>query len=67
LARFLKASPLDIDAALNLDGGSKAPLAIKTPDFSLLAPSRLEQSARDFIQEDASLLPTVIGVFPRQE
>ncbi len=67
LARFLKASALDIDAALNLDGGSKAQLAIRTPEFSLLAPSTLEQDARDFIQEDASLLPTVIGVFPRQE
>ncbi|MGQ9919990.1 MAG: phosphodiester glycosidase family protein [Desulfobacca sp.] len=67
LARFLKASSLEIDTALNLDGGAKAQLAIKTPEFSLVAPSLLEQSARDLFDEQASLLPTVIGVFPRQE
>ncbi len=67
LAKFLKASPLEIDAALNLDGGSKAQLAIKTPDFSFFAPSSLEQSARELFDVTAPLLPTVIGVFPRQE
>lgn len=67
LAKFLKASSLEIDAALNLDGGAKAQLAVKTPEFSLVVPSSLEQSARDFFDEKASLLPTVIGVFPRQD
>jgi uncharacterized protein YigE (DUF2233 family) len=67
LARFLKTTPLEIDLALNLDGGSKAQLLINTPDFSLTSPSSLEQSARDLFERDASALPTVIGVFPRQE
>ncbi len=67
LARFLKASPLDIDVALNLDGGSKAQLLINTPDFNFSSPSQLEQSARDLFDREASRLPTVIGVFPRQE
>jgi len=67
LARFLKTTPLEIDVALNLDGGSKAQLAIKTPDFTFVAPSLLEQGARDLVKEEASLLPTVIAVFPRQE
>lgn len=67
LAKFLKASSLEIDVALNLDGGSKAQLVIKTPDFTFAAPSSLEQSAREIFNEAASLLPTVIGVFPRQE
>ena len=67
LARFLKTTPLEIDVALNLDGGSKAQLAIKTPDFTYVAPSLLEQEARDLVNKEASLLPTVIAVFPRQE
>lgn len=67
LARFLKASSLDIDMALNLDGGSKAQLLINTADFKLVTPSPLEQSARDLFDREASLLPTVIGVFPRQD
>ncbi len=67
LARFLKASPLEIDTALNLDGGSKAQLAIRTPEFTFTAPSALERRARDWFDDEASLLPTVIGVFPRQE
>ncbi len=53
--------------ALNLDGGSKAQLLINTPDFSFASPSYLEQSAREFFDREASILPTVIGVFPRQE
>jgi len=67
LAKFLKTIPLDIDMALNLDGGSKAQLLINTPDFNFASPSYLEQSAREFFDSDASLLPTVIGVFPRKE
>ncbi|MBM4286819.1 MAG: phosphodiester glycosidase family protein [Deltaproteobacteria bacterium] len=67
LAGFLKNSSLDIDLALNLDGGSKAQLLINTPDFSFASPSYLEQSARAFFDAEALLLPTIIGVFPRQE
>lgn len=67
LAQFLKCSPLDIDMALNLDGGSKSQLLINTPDCSLASPSYLEQSARELFDPEASILPTVIGVFPRQE
>lgn len=67
LAKFLKSSALEIDVALNLDGGSKAQLLISTPDFNFISPSYLEQSAREFFDPETSLLPTVIGVFPRQE
>lgn len=67
LAKFLKSSSLDIDMALNLDGGSKAQILINTPDFNLSSPSYLEQSARELFDREASILPTVIGVFPRQE
>jgi uncharacterized protein YigE (DUF2233 family) len=67
LAKFLKSSSLDIDMALNLDGGSKAQLLINTPDFNFASPSFLEQSARELFDSEASVLPTVIGVFPRQE
>jgi uncharacterized protein YigE (DUF2233 family) len=67
LAKFLKSSSLDIDMALNLDGGSKAQLLINTADFKFASPSYLEQSARELFDREASVLPTVIGVFPRQE
>jgi hypothetical protein len=67
LAKFLKCSSLDIDMALNLDGGSKAQILINTPDFNFSSPSYLEQSARELFDREASILPTVIGVFPRQE
>lgn len=67
LAKFLKSSSLDIDMALNLDGGSKAQILINTPDFNFSSPSYLEQSARELFDREASILPTVIGVFPRQE
>ncbi len=67
LAKFLKSSSLEIDVALNLDGGSKAQLLIATPDFNFISPSYLEQSARELFDPETSLLPTVIGVFPRQE
>jgi uncharacterized protein YigE (DUF2233 family) len=67
LAKFLKSISLDIDMALNLDGGSKAQLLINTPDFNFSSPSQLEQTARELFDREASLLPTVIGVSPRQE
>lgn len=67
LAKFLKTTPLDIDTALNLDGGSKAQLLINTPKFNFASPSNLEQSARELFDSEASVLPTVIGVFPRQD
>lgn len=67
LAKFLKSSLLDIEVALNLDGGSKAQLLISTPEMNFISPSYLEQSARELFDREASMLPTVIGVFPRQE
>jgi hypothetical protein len=66
-AKFLKSSLLDIEVALNLDGGSKAQLLISTPEMNFISPSYLEQSARELFDREASMLPTVIGVFPRQE
>lgn len=67
LARFLKGSSLDIDAALNLDGGSKAQLLIKSGDFGFASPSFLERQARELFDADTLQLPTVIGVFSRDE
>lgn len=66
LAQFLKTTDFEIDTALNLDGGSKAQLYIKTPEFSFASPSYVEQRARELIDPRMPLLPTVIGVFPRQ-
>jgi uncharacterized protein YigE (DUF2233 family) len=67
LAKFLKSTSLDIDTALNLDGGSKAQLLINTAHFTFASPSYLEQSARELFDSDASVLPTVVGVFSRHE
>ncbi len=67
LAKFLKSSKLDIDSALNLDGGSKAQLLVRTGEFSFTSPSFLEQRARELFDSQTSLLPTVIGVFARDE
>jgi uncharacterized protein YigE (DUF2233 family) len=67
MAKFLKSSAFDIDAALNLDGGSKAQLYIKTPEFNFSSLSSFEQSARELINSQTLLLPTVIGVFSRHE
>jgi uncharacterized protein YigE (DUF2233 family) len=66
-AEFLKASQFNIDSALNLDGGTEAQLYIKTKDFEYFSPPSWENSLGTLIDEQKYWLPTVIGVFPRQE
>lgn len=66
-ARFLKASKFDIDSALNLDGGTEAQLLIKTKDLEFLSPHSWETSLGSLIDQQQFLLPTVVGVFPRQD
>jgi uncharacterized protein YigE (DUF2233 family) len=65
-ANFLKNSKFDIDSALNLDGGTEAQMLIKTKDFEYFSPS-WESSIGNLIDQERYQLPTVIGVFPRQE
>ncbi len=67
LAQFLKASRFDIDSALNLDGGTEAQMFIKTKDFEYFSPPSWETSIGNLIDEKQYRLPTVVGVFPRQE
>jgi len=67
LAEFLKASSFDIDSALNLDGGSEAQLYIKTKDFEYLSPFFRESPLGNLLDRQQYWLPTVVGVFPRQE
>jgi hypothetical protein len=67
MAEFLKGSKFDIDSALNLDGGTEAQLAIKTKDFEFFSPSSWEQSIGNLIDQQKFWLPTVVGVFPRQD
>ncbi len=67
MAQFLKASRFDIDSALNLDGGTEAQLLIKTKDFEYLSPPSWEDSLGSMIDQSKYWLPTVVGVFPRQE
>jgi uncharacterized protein YigE (DUF2233 family) len=66
-AEFLKGSAFNIDSALNLDGGTEAQLAIKTKDFEYFSPPGWEQSIGNLIDEQKFWLPSVIGVFPRQD
>ena len=67
LAQFLKASKFDLDSALNLDGGTEAQLLIKTKDFEFFSPPTWEHSIGNLIDQSQYVLPTVVGVFPRQE
>jgi uncharacterized protein YigE (DUF2233 family) len=67
LARFLKASDFNIDSALNLDGGSEAQLYIKTKDFEYFSPPTWQSRLGNILDHQRFLLPTVIGVFPRQQ
>ncbi len=67
LAQFLKASKFDIDSALNLDGGTEAQLLIKTKDLEFFSPPSWDHSIGHLIDESKYWLPTVVGVFPRQE
>jgi len=66
MAKFLKASAFDIDSALNLDGGAEAQLYIKTQDFEYFSPPSWKSRLGKFLDHQGFLLPTVIGVFPRQ-
>jgi len=67
MAEFLKASKFDIDSALNLDGGTEAQLLIKTKDFEFYSPPSWENSIGNIIDKQKFWLPTVVGVFPRQD
>ena len=67
MAQFLKASAFDIDSALNLDGGSEAQLHIKTKDFEYYSPPSWQSRLGNILDHRKFLLPTVIGVFPRQQ
>jgi len=66
-AHFLKASSLEIDSALNLDGGTEAQLYIKTKDFEKFSPSSWESRLRNLLDHQKFLLPTVVAVVPRPE
>lgn len=66
-AHFLKASTFEIDSALNLDGGAEAQLYIKTQDFEYFSPPSWKNRLANFLDQQQFLLPTVIGVFPRQD
>jgi uncharacterized protein YigE (DUF2233 family) len=67
MAQFLKASAFDIDSALNLDGGSESQLYIKTKDFEHFSPPSWQSRLGNILDHQKFLLPTVIGVFPRQQ
>jgi uncharacterized protein YigE (DUF2233 family) len=67
LAKFLKSSKFDIDSALNLDGGTEAQLLIKTKDLEYFSPLSWENSIGSIIDQHKYWLPTVVGVFPRQD
>ncbi len=67
MAQFLKASGFDIDSALNLDGGSEAQLYIKAKDFEYYSPPSWQSRLGNILDYQKFLLPTVIGVFPRQQ
>ncbi|MFA5110829.1 MAG: phosphodiester glycosidase family protein, partial [Desulfobaccales bacterium] len=67
MAQFLKGSSFDIDSALNLDGGTESQLSIRTKDFNYFSPPSWENSLGNLIDQQKYWLPTVVGVFPRQE
>jgi len=66
-ANFLKASALEIDSALNLDGGSEAQLYIKTKDFEKFSPSSWESALGSLLDQKKFWLPTIVAIFPRQD
>lgn len=67
MAQFLKASSFNIDSALNLDGGTEAQLYIKTEEFEYFSPPSWKSRLGNILDQQKFLLPTVIGVFPRQQ
>jgi uncharacterized protein YigE (DUF2233 family) len=66
-AHFLKDSKFDIDSALNLDGGTEAQLLIKIKNFEFFSPPSWETSIGNLIDQQKFVLPTVVGVFPRED
>jgi len=66
MATFLKASSFDIDSALNLDGGTEAQMYVKTKDFEFFSPPSWKSRLGNLLDRERFSLPTVIGVFPRQ-
>lgn len=66
-AHFLKASDLEIDSALNLDGGTEAQLYIKSKDFEKLSPSSWDSRLGNLLDQQKFLLPTVVAVSPRPD
>lgn len=66
-ARFLKNSKFDVDSALNLDGGTEAQLLIKTKDFEFYSSASWQDSLGNLLDLESYRLPTVVGVFPRQD
>ena len=66
-AHFLKESSLEIDSALNLDGGTEAQLYIKTKDFEKFSPASWGSRLGNLLDQQKFWLPTVVAVFPRQD
>jgi hypothetical protein len=52
---------------LNLDGGTEAQLLIKTKDLEFFSPPSWENSLGNIFDQKIYWLPTVVGVFPRQD
>jgi hypothetical protein len=52
---------------LNLDGGTEAQLFINTKEFKFYSPPSWENSIGNIIDQQKFWLPTVVGVFPRQD
>lgn len=67
LALFLKDSGLEIDTALNLDGGTEAQLYIKTKDFEKFSPASWDSRLGSLLDQPKFWLPTVVAILPRQE
>ena len=67
MAQFLKDSSFNIDSALNLDGGTEAQLYIKTSEFEYYSPPSWKSRLGNILDHQRFFLPTVIGVFPRQQ
>lgn len=65
--KFLKESSFNIDSALNLDGGAESQLFVKTKDLEFFSPPTWENSIGNLIDQRKFWLPTVVGVFPRQQ
>ncbi len=66
LANFLKNLPLDIECALNLDGGSASQLCVKTGGLNYAHYGcQMSTYTGELSVSLQTKIPTVIGVFPR--